>query len=150
MYWWRRSQVTWQINYIWNKFQILCFFKSLRPGDTCIGKLCKHGFRWWLVIWTIPNHYPKQCWFYISWVHGNTWHMNTWHFNQNMWVFSKENAFEYVIEKPALLCQSQRVKNNITGLQTLWHLYKIKSYYIPRTVDMNCIVNFLTELVVNF
>ena len=37
---------------------------SLAPSAAymCVGELDHHWFRKWLVAWTAPSHYPKQCW----------------------------------------------------------------------------------------
>ena len=33
----------------------------------CFGKLGRHWFRYWLVAFSAPSHYLKQCWLIVDW-----------------------------------------------------------------------------------
>ena len=62
----------------------------------CVGELCQHWFRQWLVAWTAPSHHLNQCWNIVNSTPRNTFQ---WNFISHSKVFIQENAFENVIGK---------------------------------------------------
>ena len=48
----------------------------------------------WLVAWTAPCHYLKQCWNIVNWTLGNKLQ---WNFNRNSNIFIEDNTFENVV-----------------------------------------------------
>ena len=72
-----------------------------RVTHICVNKTYHHWFRWWLVAWSGPSHYLIQCWKIVDWTLGNKF---KWNLNQNLYIFTNENAFENVVlEMSAIL-----------------------------------------------
>ena len=64
-----------------------------------------HWFRLWLVAWSAPSHYLKQCWIIVNWTLRNKLQ---WNFNQNSNILIQENVFESIVCKMAsILSQLQ-------------------------------------------
>ena len=83
---------------------------SSRPGDAYMCRQTNHHwFRKWLVAWTAPSHYLKQCWNIVKWTLGNKLQ---WNFNQNSNIFIHKNAFESVVcDMASILSRPQCVKH---------------------------------------
>ena len=68
----------------------------------------QHWFRQWLVAWSAPSHYLKQCWNIVNWTLRNKVQGN---FNRNSDIFFQENAIESVFwEMAAILSRPQCVQ----------------------------------------
>ena len=73
-------------------FLFLCFLNSLRPSDAYMHQYTyHHWFRKWLVAWSAPSHYLKQCWNIVNLTLRNKFE---WNINRNSHIFIRENAFE--------------------------------------------------------
>ena len=60
----------------------------------CVSESGKHGFRWWIVVYSAPSHYLKQCWDIVNWTLR---HKLQWKCNQNTNVCTHENASENIV-----------------------------------------------------
>ena len=88
----------------------------------CVSKLFHHWFRQWLVAWTAPSHYLKQCWNVINWTIRNKPH---WNLNRNPYIFFQENAFQYCVWKMAtILSRPQCVK--LKKKRSIWWRHYMK------------------------
>ena len=74
----------------------------------CVGELCQHWLRLWLVACSAPSHYLNQCWLIVIWTLRNKL---LWNLNRNTKFFLHENAFENVVwEMAAILARGRGVK----------------------------------------
>ena len=94
-------KVTWRKDLIWNHTEqrnvVETLFNTLRPSDACMRQWTNHHwFRQWLVVWSVPKHYPNQCWSIVNRTLGNKLR---WNLNQNSYIFIQQNAFENVVWK---------------------------------------------------
>ena len=87
---------------------------SLRPSDAYMRQWTNHHwFRYWLVAWTAPSHYLKQCWIIVNWSLRNKLQ---WNFNRNSNIFIQENALEHVVcEMASILSRPQCVNGLIVS-----------------------------------
>ena len=46
----------------------------------CVSESGRHWFRKWLVAYSVPSHYPNQCWDIVNWTPRN---ILQWNFNLN-------------------------------------------------------------------
>ena len=60
----------------------------------CVNESGQHRFRWWLVAYSTPSHYPNPCWVIVNWTPSNKLQ---WNFKQNMKLFIHENASENIV-----------------------------------------------------
>ena len=66
-----------------------------QPWRICVKKSHEFSeavcFRWWLVAYSAPSHYIKQCWVIVNWTLRNKLQ---WNFNHNRKLFIHEDASE--------------------------------------------------------
>ena len=79
---------------------------SLRPSDAYKRRYSNHHwFRKWLVAWSAPSHYLKQCSNIVNWALWNKLQRN---FIRNSYIYIHENAFENVVWKMAAILPRPR------------------------------------------
>ena len=77
-----------------------------------------HCFRLWLVAWSVPRHYLKQCWNIDSWTPRNK---VQWNFNWNSEIFFQENALESVVCEMAAISSRPRCVNSLALGKFEWN-----------------------------
>ena len=78
----------------------------------CVSESGQYWFRLWLVAYSAPSHYLKQCWVIVNWTLRNKLQ---WNFNQNTKLFIHEIASENIAcEMAAILSSGRWVKHLIT------------------------------------
>ena len=98
-----------------------CEFKSLRPSDAYMHEqFYHHWFRQWLVAWSAPSHYLKQCWDIVN---RTLRKKLQWNFKRNTYIFFQGNPFENVARKWRLFCLS---------LNTLTHCPHMATNIMPK------------------
>ena len=90
-----------------------------------------HWFRSWLVAWSAPSHYLKQCW---NIVNSNLWNKLQWNPRQNSFIFIQENAFENVVcEGASIQSRPQWVKAPKTITYEPAHLFQnLREWFIQK------------------
>ena len=83
----------------------------------CVRESGEHRFRKWLVTYSAPSHYLKQCLLIVNWTLRNKLQ---WNFNQNSTIFIQENAFENVVCKMVAILSRGRWVNNILQKHAAW------------------------------
>ena len=67
--------------------------------------------RLWLVAYSAPSHYLKQCWFIVNWTLRNKLQ---WKFNQNTKLFIHENASQNIVYEMASILSLPQWVNGLT------------------------------------
>ena len=103
----------WMTGGDWPKSYMRCTHEKCsvkgRVTYICVGNLGHHWFGWWLVAWSVPSYYLKQCWDTINWTVRNKFQ---WYFNRNSCIFIQENALgNFVCEMAAILSRPQCVNS---------------------------------------
>ena len=98
-------------------FSLFCHFwtmqrlysiNSLRPGDAYMRQSTNyHCFRWWVVAWSAPSHYQKQCWNIVD---SYLWNKLQRNRKRNSNIFIQGNALENMAGA-AILSRSQCVNS---------------------------------------
>ena len=91
----------------------------LRPNYAYTCRQCTHHwFRWWIVAWSAPSHYLKQCCKIINLTLRNN---IRWYFNRNSNILIQENAFKNVVcEMTSILSRPQCVSICTGIVMWLW------------------------------
>ena len=76
----------------------------------CVSESGRHWFRKWLVTYSVPSHYLKQCWVIVNWTFRNN---RQWNVNQNTKLFIHENASENIVCEMAAFLSKGRWVNLI-------------------------------------
>ena len=109
-----------------------------------------HWFRWWLVAWTAPSHYLKQCWIIVNWTLRSKLQ---WNFSRNSNIFIEENPFQNVVWKMvAILSRPQCV--NTSRLRQNWRNFAddiIKLIFLTENIwiSLRISLKFVPEVRIN-
>ena len=59
---------------VWSQtYQLVSYWTHLPLVlHICISVIGQHWFRYWLVAYSVPNHYLNQCWAIVNWTLRNT------------------------------------------------------------------------------
>ena len=108
--WKCKHRLKWRISII-----VMEFFGNPIVPDGKISGTARSSYgtagyiRKWLVAWTVPSHYLKQCWIIVNWTLRNKLQ---WNRNRNSKFFIQENALEHVVcEMASILSRPQWVKS---------------------------------------
>ena len=95
----------------------------------------QHWFGLWLVVYSAPSHYLKQCWVIVNWTLKNNLQCNL---NQNTKFFIHENASKNVVhEKAAILSGGG---GNKTAAHSIHEFSSnIKRYFIENFINAHSI-----------
>ena len=71
----------------------------------CASESGQHWFRQWLVAYSAPSHYLKQCWVIVNWTLRNKLQ---WNFNQNIKRFiHKKSIWKYCLRNGSHLVKGE-------------------------------------------
>ena len=74
----------------------------------CVSDSGQRWFKWWLVVYSAPTHYLKQCWVIVNWTLRKK---NPWIFSQNTKFFiHKKIIWKYRLRKGGHFVQGSELK----------------------------------------
>ena len=97
----------------------------MKPSAVYMLKWIKnHWSRWWLVAWSVPNHYLNQWWNCVNWAFRNKFQ---WNVIQNSHIYILENTCGNVVYEMAAIscrpqCVIQRSDEKLIDVYRLWYL----------------------------
>ena len=106
----------------------------------CVGQ---HWFRYWLVAWSAPHHYLKQCRHIVNSNHRNKFQ---WSLKRNSYISIQENAFENgVCEVSTILSRGRWVNDRRLLMSYIDWVSVCGIVCAPACTDMNLARTFIVD-----